>query len=125
VGSLSLVFHYFPILRERQQGQIAGTLSGGQQQQLAIGRALCGRPSVLLLDEPSECIQPNIVQSIADIIPRIARERGLAVVLVEQNLDLALHASDRCLVIEKGKIVHSATPAELADETILKDLLAL
>lgn len=118
------VFHYFPILRERQ-GQIAGTLSGGQQQQLAIGRALCGRPLVLLLDEPSEGIQPNIVQSIAEIIPRIARERGLAVVLVEQNLDLALHASDRCLVIEKGKIVHSATPAELADETLLKDLLAL
>ncbi|PSJ63083.1 ABC transporter ATP-binding protein [Pseudaminobacter soli (ex Li et al. 2025)] len=118
------VFHYFPILRERQ-GQIAGTLSGGQQQQLAIGRALCGRPSVLLLDEPSEGIQPNIVQSIADIIPRIARERGLAVVLVEQNLDLALQASDRCFVIEKGKIVHSATPAELADETILKELLAL
>lgn len=118
------VFDYFPILRERET-QIAGTLSGGQQQMLAIGRALCGQPSVLLLDEPSEGIQPNIVQAIGEIIPRIARERGLAVVLVEQNLDLVLNASDRCHVVEKGKIVHSATPADLADEKLLKDLLAL
>ncbi|TPK84019.1 ABC transporter ATP-binding protein [Mesorhizobium sp. B2-4-12] len=118
------IFGYFPILRERE-AQVAGTLSGGQQQMLAIGRALCGLPSVLLLDEPSEGIQPNIVQSIAELVPRIARERGIAIVLVEQNLDLVLKAADRCLVMEKGRIVHEGTPEVFADETLLKDLLAL
>ncbi|BCH18834.1 MULTISPECIES: ABC transporter ATP-binding protein [unclassified Mesorhizobium] len=118
------VFDYFPILRERES-QVAGTLSGGQQQMLAIGRALCGHPSVLLLDEPSEGIQPNIVQSIAELVPRIARERGIAIILVEQNLDLVLKAADRCLVMEKGRIVHSGAPEAFADETLLKDLLAL
>ncbi|MER8488194.1 MULTISPECIES: ABC transporter ATP-binding protein [Mesorhizobium] len=118
------IFGYFPILRERE-AQIAGTLSGGQQQMLAIGRALCGLPSVLLLDEPSEGIQPNVVQSIAELVPRIARERSIAIVLVEQNLDLVLKAADRCLVMEKGRIVHEGTPEAFADETLLKDLLAL
>ncbi|MER8411068.1 ABC transporter ATP-binding protein [Mesorhizobium sp. M0518] len=118
------IFGYFPILRERE-AQVAGTLSGGQQQMLAIGRALCGLPSVLLLDEPSEGIQPNIVQSIAELVPRIARERGIAIILVEQNLDLVLKASDRCLVMEKGRIVHEGAPETFADETLLKDLLAL
>ncbi|RUZ99865.1 ATP-binding cassette domain-containing protein, partial [Mesorhizobium sp. M7A.F.Ca.US.001.02.1.1] len=118
------IFGYFPILRERE-AQVAGTLSGGQQQMLAIGRALCGLPSVLLLDEPSEGIQPNIVQSIAELVPRIARERSIAIVLVEQNLDLVLKASDRCLVMEKGRIVHEGAPEAFADETLLKDLLAL
>jgi branched-chain amino acid transport system ATP-binding protein len=118
------VYDYFPILKERS-AQVAGTLSGGQQQMLAIGRALCGDPKVLLLDEPSEGIQPNIVQAIAELVPRIARDRGIAVILVEQNLDLALKASDRCLVVEKGRVVHAATPAELADEALLKDLLAI
>ncbi|QPC94362.1 ABC transporter ATP-binding protein [Mesorhizobium sp. INR15] len=118
------IFGYFPILRERE-AQVAGTLSGGQQQMLAIGRALCGHPSVLLLDEPSEGIQPNIVQSIAELVPRIARERGIAIVLVEQNLDLVLKAADRCLVMEKGRIVHEGTPEAFADENLLKDLLAL
>jgi len=118
------VYDYFPILKERS-AQVAGTLSGGQQQMLAIGRALCGDPQVLLLDEPSEGIQPNIVQAIAELVPRIARDRGIAVILVEQNLDLALKASDRCLVVEKGRVVHAATPAELADEALLKDLLAI
>ena len=118
------VYVYFPILHERQS-QIAGTLSGGEQQMLAIARALCGHPSVLLLDEPSEGIQPYIVQAIADLVPRIAREREIAVVLVEQNLELILKAADRCLVMEKGRVVHAGTPAELADENLLKDLLAL
>lgn len=118
------VYGYFPILHERKS-QKAGTLSGGEQQMLAIGRALCGNPSVLLLDEPSEGIQPNIVHAIADLVPRIAREREIAVVLVEQNLELILKAAESCLVMEKGRVVHTGTPAELADENLLKDLLAL
>lgn len=118
------VYDYFPILQERG-AQVAGTLSGGQQQMLAIARALCGEPSVLLLDEPSEGIQPNIVHAIGELIPRIARERGIAVVLVEQNLELAFSASSRCHVMDKGRIVHSALPSEMADETVLKDLLAI
>ncbi len=105
----------FPILKERAD-QVAGTLSGGQQQMLAIGRALCGDPRVLLLDEPSEGIQPNIVQAIADLLPKVARDRRVAIVLVEQNLDLVLKAADRCLIVEKGRVVHEARPSELVDE---------
>lgn len=118
------VFEYFPILRERGQ-QLAGTLSGGEQQMLAIGRALCSNPSVLLLDEPSEGIQPNIVHAIAELVPRIAGERDVAVLLVEQNLDLVLHASSRCLVMDKGRLVHESPADELRDESLLKELLAL
>jgi len=117
-------YGYFPILRERRS-QRAGTFSGGQQQMLAIARALCGQPKVLLLDEPSEGIQPNIVHEIAALVPRLARELGIAVLLVEQNLDLVLHAATRCLVMDKGRIVHAGPTAQLHDEALLKELLAL
>ena len=118
------IFEYFPILRERGE-QLGATLSGGEQQMLAIGRALCGNPAVLLLDEPSEGIQPNIVHAIGALIPKISSERRVAVLLVEQNLDLVLTAASRCLVMEKGQIVHSGPPGELRDESLLKELLAL
>ncbi len=94
----------FPILHERRD-QRAGTLSGGQQQQLAIMRALVGLPQLLLLDEPSEGIQPSIVMEIGATIRRIAAEQGLTVLLVEQNLDLVCAMAERCLFIENGKIV--------------------
>ena len=123
-GVPSDIFEYFPILRERAE-QLGATLSGGEQQMLAIGRALCGNTAVLLLDEPSEGIQPNIVHAIGALIPKIASERGIAVLLVEQNLDLVLTAASRCLVMEKGQIVHSGPPGELRDESLLKELLAL
>lgn len=123
-AALEEAYAYFPILRERR-GQLAGTFSGGQQQMLAIARALCGQPKVLLLDEPSEGIQPNIVQEIAALVPRLASERQIAVLLVEQNIDLALHACSRCLVMDKGRIVHSAPSKTFQDEAVLTQFLAI
>ena len=118
------IFGYFPILRERLD-QHGGTLSGGQQQMLAIARALCGRPRVLLLDEPSEGIQPNIVQEIGRLIRQIVAGTGTAVLLVEQNLDLALQVARRVVIMEKGRIVYEGRPEELRDETILRRHLAI
>jgi urea ABC transporter ATP-binding protein UrtE len=118
------VFGYFPILRERLD-QHGGTLSGGQQQMLAIARALCGRPRLLLLDEPSEGIQPNIVQEIGRLIRRIVEGTGTAVLLVEQNLDMALQVARRVVIMEKGRIVHEGKAEELRDETILRRHLAI
>lgn len=123
-AALDAVLAEFPTLAERRR-QLAGTLSGGQQQLLAIARALCGSPQILLLDEPAEGIQPNFVHQIAELLPRLARSRGLGVILVEQNLDLVLRAATRCLVMEKGRIVHAAQPDKLQDEALLKELLAL
>ena len=111
------IFDMFPILAERRN-QLGGTLSGGQQQQLALGRALASAPDFLLLDEPSEGIQPNIVQMIGDILRRLASQKGLGVLLVEQNLDLGLSAADRVLFMEKGRIVHESTPQALEEKTL-------
>ena len=114
----------FPVLEERR-AQRAGTLSGGQQQQLSIMRALVGRPQVLLLDEPSEGIQPSIVMEIGRVIRRIAAEQGLAVLLVEQNLDLVRGMAERCLFIENGQIVDVAPTAELdADAPLVRRYLS-
>ncbi|MBF0277154.1 MAG: ABC transporter ATP-binding protein [SAR324 cluster bacterium] len=97
-------FTIFPVLAERRK-QRAGTLSGGQQQQLAIIRALVGSPSLLLLDEPSEGIQPSIVQNIGTTMAKIAAESGLTILLVEQNLELAISLANRCVFMENGRIV--------------------
>jgi len=118
------LFETFPILDERRR-QLAGTLSGGQKQQLAISRALCSDPRVLLLDEPSEGIQPNIVQEIGVFIRRLIEERPISVLLVEQNLELVEHAASRFLMIEKGCVVHEGRIAELKDETLLQTYLAV
>jgi urea transport system ATP-binding protein len=116
------VFDYFPRLRERL-GQRAGSLSGGEQQMLAIGRALGGRPSLLLLDEPSEGIQPTIVQQIRDLIVRLASERQLGVLLVEQNLKFAGGASARGYVMDKGQIVAEGSVAEISREAVVAEHL--
>jgi branched-chain amino acid transport system ATP-binding protein len=118
------VYAYFPILKERRR-QAAGTLSGGQQQQLAIGRVLVGQPALLLLDEPSEGIQPSIVQDIARIVVELNRKTGLTVVLVEQNIDMIRAMAQRCYVMDKGRIVAELTPAMLDDSAVVRRYLAV
>ncbi|MGQ0549768.1 MAG: ABC transporter ATP-binding protein [Armatimonadota bacterium] len=114
---LARVFELFPIMRERQR-QNAGTLSGGQQQMLAIGRALMGRPHLLLLDEPSLGLAPLLVQETFRVIRQLNRE-GMTVVLIEQNAYAALRISDRAYVIEQGRVALSGTAASvLADENV-------
>jgi len=114
----------FPVLRERYR-QDAATLSGGEQQQLAIARALVGRPRVLLLDEPSEGIQPSLVERLAGTIADIARTDGIAVLLVEQNLDLALDLADRIAVMEKGRVVERLDAPGPGAATALEARLAI
>jgi urea transport system ATP-binding protein len=99
------VYEFFPVLREmgRRRG---GNLSGGQQQQLAIARALVGRPKVLILDEPTEGIQPSIIKDIAQALNRLRAELGFALIVSEQVLSFALEVADRLLIIEKGEFVH-------------------
>lgn len=106
------VFELFPVLRERQK-QLAGTLSGGEQQMLAIGRSLMARPKVLLLDEPSLGLAPLLVREIFEIIIRL-RESGATILLVEQNARAALHVADRAYVLETGKIVMQGSASDLA-----------
>jgi ABC-type branched-subunit amino acid transport system ATPase component len=118
------VYGYFPILKERRR-QAAGTLSGGQQQQLAIGRVLVAEPTLLLLDEPSEGIQPSIVQDIARLVVELNRTTGLTVVLVEQNIDMIRAMAQRCHVMDKGNIVAELTPAMLNDDQIVRRHLSV
>ncbi len=106
------VFHLFPRLKEREN-QAAGTLSGGEQQMLAIGRALLGRPKFLMLDEPSLGIAPLLVKTIFERIVEINREQGLTILLVEQNANLALDVSSYGYVIETGSILLEGPSAEL------------
>ena len=118
------VYTYFPILKERRR-QSAGTLSGGQQQQLAIGRALVGKPTLLLLDEPSEGIQPSIVQDIARIVVELNKTTRLTVVLVEQNIDMIRAMAQRCYVMDKGRVVAELTRDQLDDDAVVRRHLAV
>ena len=118
------IYDLFPILKERRY-QKAGTLSGGEQQMLAIARILLGRPSILVLDEPSEGVQPNIVERIATVLAREHAESGLTILLIEQNLDVVQMISEQCLVMEKGMIVTRLAPDELARPELAKQYLAI
>jgi branched-chain amino acid transport system ATP-binding protein/urea transport system ATP-binding protein len=103
---------YFPAIAERL-GQRAGTLSGGQQQQLAIARALISKPRLLLLDEPSEGIQPSVVEQIGITLRQIVAEEGIAVLLVEQNVQMVLDTASLCLFLENGRVAEEQDIAEI------------
>src|SRR6185369_9917634 len=108
------VLELFPILRERLS-QVAGTMSGGQQQMLAMGRALCLDPKALLLDEPCEGLQPSFVDKVLATVAQL-RSRGVAVLLVEQKVDAALQVADRVSFLENGMLQHEALPAQLVSD---------
>lgn len=118
------VFDYFPVLEKRLQ-QPAGSMSGGEQQQLAIARIIVGKPQIMLLDEPSEGVQPSIVQDIGRAILRLSKERRLTIVIVEQNLNLIQMVADRCLVMDKGQVIAEVPPAALADPEVARAYLAI
>ena len=115
---LDSVYHYFPRLKERTR-QIAGTLSGGEQQMLAMGRALMSHPKLLMLDEPSMGLAPILVEQIFEIIQNL-HKAGKTILLVEQNAQAALSVADRGYVLETGKIVTSGTGAELLSSPAIK-----
>jgi urea ABC transporter ATP-binding protein UrtE len=117
--TLEQILDEFPVLREKAS-QPGGSLSGGQQQILALARALMTKPRVLLLDEPSEGVQPSIVDQIAATIRQINGERGISVVLVEQNLDFATKIADRAYVMAKGELVHDVAAHEMLTDRNLQ-----
>jgi branched-chain amino acid transport system ATP-binding protein len=117
---LETVYDYFPVLAARA-GQSAGSLSGGEQQMLAISRALMARPKMMLLDEPSLGLSPKLVKEIFDIIVRINRERGVTVLLVEQNANMALHVADYGYVLEVGRIVMEDACDRLLEKDDIKE----
>jgi urea transport system ATP-binding protein len=111
------IFELFPVLKE-MLGRRGGDLSGGQQQQLAIGRALVIDPKLLILDEPTEGIQPNIVHEIGDIIRRLIDELGLTVILVEQKLPFARRVADRFVILDRGRLMAAGPMPELNDDLV-------
>jgi branched-chain amino acid transport system ATP-binding protein len=122
VADMEIIFSHFPRLKERRK-QLAGTLSGGEQQMLAMGRAMMGRPKLLMMDEPSMGLSPLLVQEIFEIIRQVNRE-GTTVLLVEQNAQMALSIAQRAYVLETGRIIKTGAGNELLqDEDVRKAYL--
>ncbi len=121
--SIEEVYSIFPVIKEMRK-RVAGTLSGGQQQQLAIGRTLVRRPQLVLMDEPTEGIQPSIVSEIEEVIYRLRADKGISILLIEQFLDFAMRIADYCYVMEKGQIVSEGPPSTL-DETAVREYLSV
>ena len=119
-SDIELVYTYFPVLREKRRQQ-AGYLSGGQQQMLAIGRALMLRPAIMLLDEPSLGLSPLLVSEIAEIVVRLNREQDVTVLLVEQNAKMALDISEYGYVLELGRIVMEDSTERLRNATDIRE----
>jgi urea transport system ATP-binding protein len=111
------IYELFPVLKQ-MAGRMGGDLSGGQQQQLAIGRALAGDPKVLLLDEPTEGIQPNIIRQIGEVLRMLATKRGMTVVLVEQYLDFVREFGHAFYVMNRGRVVAQGRASELNEEVV-------
>jgi ABC-type branched-subunit amino acid transport system ATPase component len=118
------VLDYFPRLKERLN-QSAGTLSGGEQQMLAIGRGLMTDPTLMLLDEPSDGIMPVLVNQIADILVAINRNERTTLVIVEQNVPMLFRMTDRFIILEKGQIVAAGSRAQIAASEVMKEYLAI
>lgn len=118
------VYALFPILAERRD-QAGGTLSGGEQQMLAIARCLVMEPKLLLLDEPTEGLQPSIVQQLGELLPAVRERFGLSYLLVEQNLDFAFAVTDRGYVLERGEIAVAGATEELRDHPLILEYLAV
>ena len=118
------VLGYFPRLAERLD-QAAGTMSGGEQQMLAIGRGLMTDPTLMLLDEPSDGIMPTLVQQIAQTLRLINQNEGTTILIVEQNVPMVLSMAERCIVLEKGRLVVDGTRDEVAESTVMKEYLAI
>jgi urea ABC transporter ATP-binding protein UrtE len=121
---LDRIFDFFPVLGTRLN-QKAGTMSGGEQQQLAIGRALVALPRILLLDEPSEGIQPSIVQLIGETLRKIASETQIGILLVEQDMGMVTDIGDRCCVMDKGRIVDTLDKTQIADDQLMRRYLTI
>jgi ABC-type branched-subunit amino acid transport system ATPase component len=118
------VLEYFPRLAERLS-QPAGTMSGGEQQMLAIGRGLMTHPRLILLDEPSDGIMPVLVRQIAEVMLRINREEKVAIIVVEQNVPMVFSMTDRCVIIEKGRIVAEGTREIVSQSEVMREYLAI
>ena len=124
VNHLEEVLDYFPRLRERL-AQVAGTMSGGEQQMLAIGRGIMTDPAVMLLDEPSDGIMPTLVSQIGLTLAEISQRRDIMIVLAEQNVPLVFSLTNRCIILEKGRIVAQGTRDAVARSEVMKEYLAI